>query len=179
MDSEQTETMPEKTFEEVVAELGRYPVDAFEFVRDGLQYTVRKIHGDPGELERKVQEWMAQREISADKLATLYENGELPEKLGRAVEKLGGPAALNRHVDGRKLCFGLRDLAIEKWGLMASTVLANWNIRRTDDFGAIVFALVNNDFLQKQPDDSVDDFKDVFDFSTTFDHGYEIELADS
>ena len=171
--------MPKKSFEQVVADLDRYPIDAFDFVRDGLQYTVRKVHGEPSELERKVQEWMAHHEITVDKLAVLFEEAELPDHVGQAIEKLGGPETLNHHVDGQALCFGLRDLAIEKWGLMASTVLGKWNIRRTDDFGEIVFTLVNNDYLQKQPDDMIEDFKSVYDFTEAFDRAFEIELADS
>ena len=34
---------------------------------------------------------------------------------------------------------------------MAKGVLARWNICRTEDIGAIIFALVENDWLQKQP----------------------------
>ena len=36
---------PEKSLEQVVAEVGLYPKDAFLFVEEGLSYTVRKIHG--------------------------------------------------------------------------------------------------------------------------------------
>ena len=80
--------MPEKTLEQVVAELDRYPVDAFDFLRDGLQYTVHKAHGEPSELERRIQEWMAHREITIDKLAALYENAELPDNVSSVAFSL-------------------------------------------------------------------------------------------
>jgi uncharacterized repeat protein (TIGR04138 family) len=35
-----------KTLEQVVDEYGHYPIEAFEFVRQGLSYTVGQIHGD-------------------------------------------------------------------------------------------------------------------------------------
>ena len=35
-----------KSLEQVVDECGRYPLEAFEFVRHGLNYTVQQIHGD-------------------------------------------------------------------------------------------------------------------------------------
>ena len=35
-----------KSLEQVVEECGRYPLEAFEFVRHGLNYTVQRIHGD-------------------------------------------------------------------------------------------------------------------------------------
>jgi uncharacterized repeat protein (TIGR04138 family) len=34
-----------KTLEQVVAEVGRYPLEAFEFVRQGLGYAVEQVHG--------------------------------------------------------------------------------------------------------------------------------------
>jgi uncharacterized repeat protein (TIGR04138 family) len=43
-------------------------------------------------------------------------------------------------------------------------VLRRWNIHSTTDFGRIVFALVDNGFLQKTEQDRIEDFRDVFDF---------------
>jgi uncharacterized repeat protein (TIGR04138 family) len=124
----------EKKLEEIVEEVGLYPIEAYEFIQHGLQYTVSKVHG-----------------------------------------KVKDPKA-SRHVAGRDLCEGLREFALKKWGLMARTVLARWNIRRTHDFGRIVFALVDNGWMQKTEDDSIEDFRDVFDFKTAFEAGYRIEL---
>jgi uncharacterized repeat protein (TIGR04138 family) len=36
---------PTKSIEEVVEEVGLYPIDAYEFVQQGLSYTVNKVHG--------------------------------------------------------------------------------------------------------------------------------------
>lgn len=65
-------------------------------------------------------------------------------------------------MDGRQLCVGLRELAVERWGLMAKTVLNTWNIHETRDFGEMVFVLVDNEFLQKTENDRRDDFTDVY-----------------
>lgn len=81
-----------------------------------------------------------------------------------------------RHVTGQDLCLGLREYALLKWGLLARTVLARWNIRRTIDFGRIVFALVENGSMSKTDQDSIEDFRDVFDFSSAFETGYRIEM---
>ena len=35
----------EKALEEVVDQVGLYPIDAFVFVQEGLGYTVSKVHG--------------------------------------------------------------------------------------------------------------------------------------
>lgn len=73
-----------------------------------------------------------------------------------------------RHVSGQQLCMGLREYAILKYGLLAPAVLAHWNLARTDDFGRIVFAMVDAGLMSKTPQDSLDDFRSVFDFAEAF-----------
>jgi uncharacterized repeat protein (TIGR04138 family) len=73
-----------------------------------------------------------------------------------------------RHISGRELTLGVRDLAIERFGPLARTVLEHWGIRSTTDVGAIVFALVDCGVLIKQEEDRPEDFKDVFDFDEAF-----------
>ncbi len=80
------------------------------------------------------------------------------------------------HVSGAQLCHGLRELAHKQWGLMARRVLNYWNVNSTRDFGEIVFLMVNNGWMQKQPHDSVEDFDDVYDFQIALDRDYEITL---
>jgi uncharacterized repeat protein (TIGR04138 family) len=84
------------------------------------------------------------------------------------LERLGE----QRHITGRELAEGCRDLALERYGLMARLVLEHWGIRATRDFGEIVFALVECGVLVKQDDDSVADFEDVFCFHDTFENRY-------
>jgi len=72
------------------------------------------------------------------------------------------------HVSGQQLCFGLREFAILKYGHLSAAVLAHWNIARTDDFGRIVFAMVEAGLMSKTPQDSLDDFRAVFDFAEAF-----------
>lgn len=84
------------------------------------------------------------------------------------IERLGEA----RHISGRELAEGCRDLAIERWGLMARSVLDYWGIRSTRDLGAIVFALVECGVLVKQDDDSMDDFEGVFEFRDAFERAY-------
>lgn len=74
----------------------------------------------------------------------------------------------DRHVRGQELCLGLRDFAIERYGLMAPLVLDHWNIKRTDDFGRIVFAMVEQGLMSKTHEDSLEDFRGVFDFGEAF-----------
>jgi len=94
------------------------------------------------------------------------------------VEKIYGGQDLigdkTRHVSGQQLCHGLREFALEQWGLMAGTVLRRWNIHGTLDFGKIVFALVDLKMLSTTENDTLDDFKDVYDFQAAFESSYHI-----
>jgi len=105
----------------------------------------------------------------------------LQKGLSYTVNKIHGVAKpeeevhVSRHVDGRILCDGLREYALKRWGLMAQTVLKRWNVKKTVDFGRIVFAMVDNGWMQKTEDDTLDDFRDVYDFGSAFESGYRIE----
>lgn len=72
------------------------------------------------------------------------------------------------HVSGQELCLGLRDYAIRRYGLLARTVLRRWNINATDDFGRIVFALVDAGLMRKTDRDHLEDFQGVYDFDEEF-----------
>ncbi|MCE2882445.1 MAG: hypothetical protein LW636_08830 [Planctomycetaceae bacterium] len=74
----------------------------------------------------------------------------------------------SNHVTGQQLCLGLRDFAIEQYGMLAPVVLRHWNISRTDDFGRIVYAMIEGGVMSKTADDSFDDFCGVFDFEEAF-----------
>ena len=74
----------------------------------------------------------------------------------------------SRHVSGQQLCVGLKDLAVLKYGLLARTVLQHWGIRSTGDFGTLVYSLIDRGELRSSPRDSIEDFKDVFEFNDAF-----------
>ena len=77
-----------------------------------------------------------------------------------------------RHITGRELAEGCRDLALDRYGLMARHVLSFWGIHCTRDLGEIVFALVDCGVLVKQDDDALADFEDVFAFQDAFERDY-------
>lgn len=81
----------------------------------------------------------------------------------------------SRHVTGQQLCEGLRHYALMQWGFLARTVLQRWNIRHTDDFGKIVFTLVESGEMSSTEEDSIDDFRHVYDFAAAFDSTYRIQ----
>ena len=72
------------------------------------------------------------------------------------------------HVTGRELSEGLRDFAIEQFGPMAKTVLTRWGISKTQDYGNIVFYMIEKKLLSKTEEDSISDFNDVYDFESVF-----------
>ncbi len=111
----------------MVERAGPYPLDAFDFVREGLNYTARRVHED-------------------------HEHH----------------TEMDRHVDGQQLCIGLREYAIDCFGLLAPEVLGHWHIHRTDDFGRIVFAMIDAGLMSKTTDDTMEDFRSVYDFAEAF-----------
>jgi len=106
---------------------GPYPIEAFNFIREGLSYAAERVHGDASETAEE-----------------------------------------DRHVSGQQLCLGLRDFALERYGLLAPTVLSHWHVHRTDDFGRIVFAMIDAGLMTSTDEDSIEDFRAVFDFGEAF-----------
>jgi len=72
------------------------------------------------------------------------------------------------HVSGAELACGLRDYAINQYGALASSVLAYWGIKQTQDFGNIVFSMIEKKLFAKAQEDSLADFNAVYDFKSAF-----------
>ena len=83
------------------------------------------------------------------------------------------------HVTGRQLLDGIKDLGIERYGAMTKMVFEHWGVRNTLDFGNIVINMVNEKILSKTSEDSIDDFKDVYDFEEVFVKKYQPDIDDS
>lgn len=90
--------------------------------------------------------------------ATKYKYGKTPPR---------GP----QHVTGQELCLALCNLARQRWGGLARTVLESWGIRRTRDFGEMVYFMIDLGLMGRQDSDDVADFDAVYDFVDAFD-GY-------
>jgi uncharacterized repeat protein (TIGR04138 family) len=83
-----------------------------------------------------------------------------------------------RHITGRELLDGIKDLALKRYGPMAKAVLNSWGVKTTDDIGDIVFNLVDAGILSKTDEDRLADFHDVYDFDQVFVQSYDITDAD-
>lgn len=167
---------------EICRKLERYAPPAFEFLRQGLDYTVQRMHGPMNPPLARLLQYFQDRGIDPLDLPDLIETESLPDPVEQLIEQMGGALdvmdRMNRHVSGADLCVGLRDYALSRWGLLAPAVLAGWGIRETKDFGRMVFALVENGVLQKQPEDRIEDFDAVYSFDRAFDDAYKITLAE-
>ena len=98
---------------------------------------------------------------------------------GVAMPQTADEAAQKQsHVTGSQLCLALRDLARLRWGMLARAVLARWNIHATIDFGNMVYLLITYNYMRKTDDDSLDDFRDVYDFDEAFDGADHFELTE-
>jgi uncharacterized repeat protein (TIGR04138 family) len=77
-----------------------------------------------------------------------------------------------RHINGRELSLACRDLALDRFGVLARLVLEHWGVRSTADLGDVVFTLVELGLLMSQPNDSREEFIGVFDFDQAFEREY-------
>lgn len=96
----------------------------------------------------------------------------------RARNRRPRPSDASRHISGRELCEGARELALRHYGLLAITVLGQWGIHSTSDIGEIVYNLIASGDLEKTASDSRADFNDVFDFEDALRRTYDLALDD-
>ncbi|HVM61771.1 MAG TPA: Minf_1886 family protein [Verrucomicrobiae bacterium] len=120
-----------ETVDDIVRADGRYDRDAYYFVREGLDFTIKMLKKDSR-----------------------------------------GPG---RHVSGQELLDGLRRYALDQFGPMSKTVLEYWGIQQCEDFGEIVFRMVDKGILGKTEEDTREDFKGGYDFNEAFVKPYQPE----
>ena len=73
-----------------------------------------------------------------------------------------------RHVSGPELLEGVRQYALKEFGPLVITVFDNWGIRSCEDIGHMVFNLIGAGIFGKTDEDSIEDFKSVYDFQEAF-----------
>src|SRR5437773_9512380 len=66
------------------------------------------------------------------------------------------------HVTGQELLEGIRAYALQQYGPMTLTVLNEWGVRHCEDFGEIVFTMVDASILAKTDIDTRQDFKNGY-----------------
>ncbi|MDR0704815.1 MAG: hypothetical protein LBF88_07485 [Planctomycetaceae bacterium] len=136
----------------------RYKAEAYAFVYEALNYAQTILGLGHVEKNESVLE-------SSEKRSGKTENTEPDQTID---------ADQSNHITGQELCQAARDYAIIQYGFLAKTVLDSIGIRKTDDIGEIVYNLISIGQMRKTPQDSRDDFHNVFDFETAFGKTYQI-----
>ena len=72
------------------------------------------------------------------------------------------------HVTGPQLLDGLRQYALKEFGPMVPTVFAYWGVSHCEDFGEMVFNLIEAGIFGKTDQDTIDDFKGGYTFHEAF-----------
>ena len=73
-----------------------------------------------------------------------------------------------RHITGQELLNGIKEYALAVFGPMSSTVLEEWGIASCEDFGQMVFLMIENNLLRKTDQDRPEDFKNGYSFDDAF-----------
>lgn len=111
-----------------------------------------------------IMEQIRAREPRYDERAYLFVLNALEDCQTRLTER--------RHITGPELAHACRTLALQRFGVTAKLVLEHWGVKGTRDIGDIVFTLVDLGLLISQPQDSRNDFSEVFDFEKAFEREY-------
>jgi uncharacterized repeat protein (TIGR04138 family) len=72
------------------------------------------------------------------------------------------------HVGAAELLDGFRIHALNEFGPMSMMVLDYWGVRASEDVGNLVFNLVDAGIFGKTEEDTIESFRDVFDFEDVF-----------
>ncbi len=81
------------------------------------------------------------------------------------------------HISGQELVHGIRLYAQEQFGMLARLVFNSWGIYTTEDFGKIVFELIESGEMKKTEDDALGDFCNIYDFEEVFDEQYIVDVS--
>jgi uncharacterized repeat protein (TIGR04138 family) len=154
---------PKHPLAELLRRDKRYHFDAYVFVFDALRFGQERLGlGDPpsfgvdseidSEIDSELEAALEDSELDGSEL----DDSELDDD------------EVERHVTGQELCFAIQQYAVDRFGLLARSVLAHWGIHRTGDFGEIVFNLIGIGQMRKTDSDRREDFDDVYDFAEAF-----------
>lgn len=110
--------------------------------------------------------------LAEDKRYTADAYDFVSEAITYTMEKVAKADGERRHISGQELLGGIRELILDKYGPMAQQLLSDWGISSCLDFGHIVFNMVDYQLMGKRDEDSIDDFRDGYDFYEAFRKDY-------
>jgi uncharacterized repeat protein (TIGR04138 family) len=113
-----------------------------------------------------------------DKRYSVHAYRFLFESMGEALSLAGKMEAdgVERHLTGQELLHGMRVHAENCFGPLAAQVWRSWGIKESLDWGRLVFILVESTLLSKRDEDTVEDFREGFDFDQVFVQDYQIPM---
>jgi uncharacterized repeat protein (TIGR04138 family) len=136
-----------------------------------MQYTKRRRKRR--RMKMSVDFWRAiEQIIQKDKRYKKEAYAFVMAALDFTLAKLDKP----RHVTGQELLDGIREYGMEQFGPMTRAVFEYWGVKKTEDFGEIVFNMIDVGVMSKTEQDTKDDFKEVYDFEEVFDKSYKFSL---
>ncbi len=91
----------------------------------------------------------------------------------QALDLALGHLEHRRHITGQELLKSIAKLAKRRFGPFARLVFEEWGVTRTLDFGIIVFEMVEGGIMTRRPEDSIEDFRDGYDFRAEFEDNYD------
>lgn len=81
------------------------------------------------------------------------------------------------HISGPELLDGIRKLALQHFGVLTICVFKSWGVTTTDDFGHIVFEMIDAGEMRRTPHDQLADFFAVYDFPKVFLEDYTLDTS--
>ncbi len=99
------------------------------------------------------------------------------KKFGKQTEVQQDPPPEDSHISGPQLLDGIRQLALKEFGMMTIPVFRHWGVTSTDDFGRIVWDMIERGRMRKTDRDKLSDFFGVYDFDEAFDKSYQIDTT--
>ena len=90
------------------------------------------------------------------------------EALQHTQRSLGRHKTEDKHVGGKELLAGIREYALKSYGPMVPTLFGEWGIHSCEDFGEIVFNMIEHNLATKRPGDTREDFRGGYDFNEAF-----------
>jgi len=100
-----------------------------------------------------------------DSAAYLFVRQALDFALGRLKKR--------RHITGQELLRAIAEYAKKRFGPLTRLVFEEWGVRETLDFGHIVFEMVDRGIMTKRPEDTIEDFRNGYDFFEEFNRHFD------
>lgn len=151
----------------------RYHFESYLFVFDALRYAQERLNMGRAITSPITQDSDDESNLAADFEGEFDDDNPFDDELGDGLgEKLAELASEpERHVTGQDLCEAIRQYALAQYGLLARSVLGHWGVHSTDDFGEIVFNLIDIGQMRKTDSDRREDFANVYDFAEALTDG--------